>query len=291
MLMSTIKKFAILPLFLSPALLADGQVVVSEQSLLWQISGNGLTSSSYLFGTIHALPQSRFFLPSHTEEMLASCDKVVLEIDMDDPGMMGELQKEMMMNDNSIEKILSPADYELVAKFFSDSLSIPLASVAKVKPLLLSTFILPKIIGQNPASYEGTFVQMAGALGKEVVGLETVKEQVSYIDGVSLEIQAKMLVDGIVDFSKSKEEYSAMLEAYETQNVDQIYLHMLETSNDFKEFDELLLKQRNRAWVPRIGTLVSESKCFIAVGSGHLGGDEGVIALLRKAGYIVTPVN
>lgn len=291
MLKFKIKKFALLPLFLSTAFVAEGQAVASEQSLLWQISGNGLSSSSYLFGTIHVLPQSRFFLPSHTEELLSSCDKVVLEIDLDDPSMVGELQKEMMMADNSIEKILSPAEYDLVAKFFSDSLSIPLSAVAKVKPLFLSTFILPKIIGQNPASYEGTFVQMAGSLGIEVVGLETVKEQVSYFDEISLEKQAKMLVDGIVDFSKSKAEYGAMLKAYETQNVEEIYLHMLKTSNEFKEFDEILLKQRNRAWVPRIGTLVSESKCFIAVGSGHLGGDEGVIALLRKAGYSVTPVN
>lgn len=289
--MSTIKRVGILPLFLAPALFASGQQQSAKSSLLWKISGNGLAAESYLFGTIHALPQSRFFLPSNTEEILAACDKVVLEIDMDDPGMVGEIQQEMMMTDNSIEKILSPSDYILVAKFFSDSLNIPLASVAQVKPLMLSTFILPVIIGQNPASYESTFVQMAGVYGKEVVGLETVKEQMGYIDKVPLAMQAKMLVDGVVDFNRSRKDYDQLLVAYESQNIDSIYTHLNETTDDFDEFEKLLLLQRNHAWVPRIGLLAKESKCFIAVGSGHLAGNEGVIALLRKAGYTVTPVN
>lgn len=287
--MPTIKKLGLLPLFLAPTLFSNGQSAV-HSSLLWKISGNGLSSPSYIFGTIHALPQGRFFLPDSVEVVLTLCDKVVLEIDMDDPGMMEELQQEMLMADNSLEKILSPTDYELVEKFFIDSLKMPLAALATVKPMLLSTFMLPKIIGQNPASYEGTFVQMAGALGKEVLGLETVKEQISYVDRVSLDQQAKMLVDGIVNFNTSKQDYATMLTAYETQNIDDIYTYMLQTSKEFNEFEEVFLKQRNRNWVPRIGKFAKESSCFFAVGSGHLGGGEGVVSLLRKAGYTVVPV-
>ena len=289
LLLSTIKNLAIIPLIVAPAVFAHGQSA-SKSSLLWKISGNWLSIPSYIFGTIHALPQDRFFLPDSVKTVFASSSKVVLEIDMDDPGMMKELQQEMLMTDNSLEKILSPDDYDLVAKFFIDSLQLPLAAVANVKPMLISSFMLPKIIGQNPASYEGTFVQMASDLGKEVVGLETVKEQISYIDKIPLDQQAKMLVDGIIDYNKSKEEYASMLSAYETQNIDDIYTYMLETSNDFKEFEDLLLKQRNHIWVPRIGTLAKESSCFFAVGSGHLGGHEGVVALLRNAGFTVTPV-
>ncbi|WP_170830069.1 TraB/GumN family protein [Williamwhitmania taraxaci] len=278
-----------MPLIVAPAIFAQGQDSESS-SLLWKVSGNGLASPSYLFGTIHALPQSRFFLPDSVEKALASCEKVVLEIDMDEPGMMSELQQEMLMTDNALDRILSHDEYELIAKFFIDSLGIPLAPLANVKPMLLTSFMLPKIIGQNPASYEGIFVQMAGALGKEVLGLETVQEQIGYIDKVPLDKQAKMLVESIIDFNKSKAEYDAMLTAYETQNIEDIYRYMLETSNDFKEMEELLIKNRNHAWVPRIGKLAKESTCFFAVGSGHLGGSEGVVALLRQAGYSVIPV-
>ncbi len=287
--MRIVGKLGITTLLLVPCLITFGQEEI-HTSLLWSISGNGLQHTSYLFGTIHALPQERFFLPDSLKSKLSSCEKVVLEIDMDDPTMMGKLQQGMMMENSSIDKILSPEDYQVVAKFFNDSLHIPLSAVSKVKPLLLSSFILPKIIGQNPASYEGTLVQLASESGKEVLGLETVQEQISYIDKVPLEQQAEMLVDGISDYNKSKEEYELLLKAYERQDVDEIYTYMLETSNDFKGFDEILLKERNHSWVPRITKLAEEYPCFFAVGAGHLGGNEGVIALLRKEGYTVEPV-
>ena len=288
--MATIKKLGIIPLFIAPAVFANGQSADMQSSLLWNISGNGLTSSSYLFGTIHALPQNRLFLPDSTEILLSECNKLVLEVDMDSPEMMAEFQHGMVMTDSSIEELLSPTDYEIVSKFFLDSLGIPIETVSTVKPLLLSSYILPKIIGQSLASYEETFVHMAQNLGKEVVGLETVGEQISYIDKVPLSQQAKMLVEEIVNFKESKLEYGALLAAYEKQNVDDIYTHMLESSHDFKNLEELMLKQRNREWVGRIGKLAEESSCFFAVGSGHLGGSEGLIALLRNVGYTLTPV-
>jgi len=288
--MATIKKLSIIPLFIAPAIFTNGQSEDMKSSLLWKISGNGLTSSSYLFGTIHALPQDRLFLPDSTEILLSECNKLVLEVDMDNPEMMTEFQHGMVMTDTTLEELLSPIDYETVSKFFLDSLDIPIETVSTVKPLLLSSYILPKIIGQSPASYEETFVHMAQNLGKEVVGLETVSEQISYIDKVPLSRQAKMLVEEIVNFKESKLEYGALLAAYEKQNVDDIYTHMLESSHDFKNLEELLLKQRNRVWVARISKLAEDSSCFFAVGSGHLGGGEGLVALLRNVGYTVTPV-
>lgn len=284
-----VRNLGLTALLIAPSLITLGQVE-NHSSLLWKISGNGLEHTSYLFGTIHALPQERFFLPDSLKNKLEKCDKLVLEIDMDDPTMMGKLQQGMVMVDNSIDNILSHDDYLIVEKFFNDSLHIPLSAVSKVKPMLLASFMLPKIIGQNPASYEGNLVQLATESGKEVLGLETVQEQISYIDKVPLEQQAKMLVEGITDYEKSKMEYDMLLKAYESEDVEKIYTYMLETSNDFKNFDEILLKERNRNWVPRIVAMASKNPCFFAVGSGHLGGSEGVIALLRKEGYTVEPV-
>lgn len=284
-----VKGISITALLILPSLLAIGQQE-SQSSLLWKISGNGLEHPSYLFGTIHALPQERFFLPDSLKAKLNDCDKLVLEIDMDDPTMMGKLQQGMVMSDNSLDRILSHEDYALVEKFFSDSLHLPLSALSNIKPLLLSSFMLPKIIGQNPASYEGMLVQFASESGKEVVGLETVQEQISYIDKVPLDQQAKMLVEGITDYEKSKEEYDMLLKAYESQNIEAVYRYMLETSNDFKSFDEVLLKQRNRNWIPRMEDMAKQHPCFFAVGAGHLGGSEGVIVLLRSAGYTLDPV-
>ena len=50
------------------------------------------------------------------------------------------------------------------------------------------------------------------------------------------------------------------------------------------------LDNRNAAWVPQIKEMIASKRCFIAVGAGHLGGPNGVIRLLEKEGYILTPV-
>jgi uncharacterized protein YbaP (TraB family) len=58
----------------------------------------------------------------------------------------------------------------------------------------------------------------------------------------------------------------------------------------FQEYGDLLLENRNKDWIPKIEELVKAQSTFIAVGSGHLGSETGVIQLLRNAGYTVEPV-
>jgi uncharacterized protein YbaP (TraB family) len=52
----------------------------------------------------------------------------------------------------------------------------------------------------------------------------------------------------------------------------------------------ILLYNRNRNWVQKLKTIMSEKSVTIAVGAGHLAGEKGVIKLLRKEGYTVKPV-
>jgi uncharacterized protein YbaP (TraB family) len=60
---------------------------------------------------------------------------------------------------------------------------------------------------------------------------------------------------------------------------------------DSEKEEQILLADRNRDWIAKIGEMAKEKKSFFAVGAGHLGGEEGVITLLKAAGYKVTPIN
>jgi uncharacterized protein YbaP (TraB family) len=51
-----------------------------------------------------------------------------------------------------------------------------------------------------------------------------------------------------------------------------------------------LLTIRNQLWVDRIPEIIRQTPTFIAVGCGHLSGPTGMIDLLHKKGYTVTPV-
>lgn len=259
-------------------------------SLLWRISGNGLSGSSYLFGTIHAIPANKYFLPEEFKNRLIECDNMVMEIDMSNPNMMMELQNEMVMKYQRIDSLLSKEDYQVVSAFYKDSLSIPLMMVNKVKPIFIASFILQKFVGQNPVSYEANFLKLAKDNNKHVGGLETIKEQVSYIDRISLKDQAAMLVESVKDYDKQKKEYQQLVDAYLTGNLDAIYKLMIETTKEYKEFGSILIEERNKNWAELIPPMIKKSSCFIAVGSGHLGGEMGVIHLLQNKGFTVEPV-
>jgi uncharacterized protein YbaP (TraB family) len=62
-----------------------------ENSLLWEVSGNGLSKPSYLYGTIHMICGSDYFLSDKTKKAFEASEKLVLEIDMSDPKEMTEM--------------------------------------------------------------------------------------------------------------------------------------------------------------------------------------------------------
>jgi len=266
-------------------------IVQAQQnsSLLWEISGKDLAKPSYFFGTIHAIPNDKFFLPEVVKQKFSSVDKVVLEINLSDSNIMLETQTLMVMKDSTINDLLSKTDLDKVTRFFADSLGLQLSMVSKVKPMLLVAFIIQKFLGTDPVSYEQSFLNMTKTEGKEMIGLETVKEQIDCIDKIPLKEQAAMMVEGIDDFNKGKKEYLQLLDAYLNQDIENIYKNMMDDP-EFKYFADVLIYNRNQKWVSRIEKLIKEHSCFIAVGCGHLGGEKGILTLMKKEGYTVRPI-
>ncbi len=272
------------------ALLTAFIIVTSSawaQSLLYKVTGNTIKNPVYIYGTIHALPKADFFIDERVTKKMGKAQKVVLEIDMSSSTMTIEVQAAMIMQNNSIDKLLSSEDYNKIRQFFADSLQLPLDMLKQIKPLMLSSFMLPKLIGEESASYETYFLQKAMEQGKPVGGLETVAEQIGYLDKIPLDQQAKMLMESINDFNESRAEFRTLVETYKSRDVEKVYTKMMETSEEYKDFSEYLIDARNKNWIPRIIELANQQITFIAVGCGHLGGEKGVLNLLREQGFTV----
>ena len=98
---------------------------IEANSLLWKIEGKKIKEPSYLFGTIHMIPEEDFFWPSNTEASLAECKRLTLEIDM--AGMEDNMAAQMSMmmnifmkNGMTLPKLLSEEDYLLVKNHFEN---------------------------------------------------------------------------------------------------------------------------------------------------------------------------
>lgn len=269
-----------------------------ENALLWKITGTKLQQASYLFGTMHLIPTADYFLPNGTKEALATTKSLYLEIDMDDmedmSALMPIMNKLFMQNDTTLSDLLSKEDMTLVTKHFEE-MGLPMVFFEKMKPMFLnamsSSMMSPDgLEGGQMKSYEMEFVEMAKSLKIPTKGLESIEFQISIFDSIPYGAQAAMLVEGLKSSTGESDELKILTKAYTSQNINQ----MIETINDkdqsLNPYMDLMVNNRNRNWITIMSKVMSEEPCFFAVGAGHLAGDQGVIRLLRKAGFTVEPV-
>ena len=262
-------------------------------SLLWKISGNGLEESSYVYGTFHLLCPNDLDLSKKVTDALDRSEQLVLELNFDDPTLMQTLQQNMMMPDGqTAEDYLNEEEYKLLAGFFNDSLNLPFERIKGIKPFFLSSMTISHFLGCQPASFEQTLTKAAQNKGMEVKGLETVEEQLSFIDNLSMEMKKKMLMENLKEYEKSKKMFREQVDYYLSENLEGLNSIIDDyMSSDYAQLRDDLLVKRNKNWVPEIRKMIQEQPSMIAVGAGHLPGSDGLLELLREAGYSVEPVH
>lgn len=264
----------------------------NPNSLLWEISGNGLPQKSYLFGTIHLIEEKDFELSDVAKDRFSRTQELYLELDMDDPSiLMQGFMGIMMDNGVTLKDLVNEDEYLTLERYFEDSVGMNLAMFETIKPILLSSFMEEQLATGKMISYESVFIEMAKEREMEVLGLETVEYQMSMFDSIPYEQQANMLLESINDKSdSSKDQFKEMIDLYLTQDIDALSKSITEEASELSNFETLLIINRNKNWIPIIAERSKKLPTFFAVGAGHLGGKEGVVNLLRDAGFTMTPL-
>lgn len=277
----------------------------NDTSLLWRISGSGLAADSYLFGTIHMIPAADYFLPATVIKALNDAEQVAFEIDprdMENPMMLLQMMGKInMKNGTSLSDLLSEADYTLVKDYFRQT-GLPFFMFERMKPMFVATIVgqdmsqLGSGLGNSEGikSYEMELSKIATAGGKAISGLETMDFQLSLFDSIPYEFQAKMLVEAIQasanGSTEGNDQMAKMIDMYKRQAVAEMATMVVEEGDEEGRFEEMLLTSRNINWIPLMQKMMQKTPAFFAVGAGHLGGEKGVISLLRADGYTVEAV-
>lgn len=259
----------------------------SQKGLLWEISGNGISQPSYIFGTIHLICPDNFFVPKGTEEKFKIAQQVFLEIDMDDPQMMMKTQKLMMSADGKkLKDIMNESDYQVFSKYFKKISGMDVAMFGPAKPMVYMSFALMKSVGcPMPKSYEEYFVKEAKTEKKEVFGLETIEDQVAVMDRATTEQQVGWLMDTVKETENGNTIYDQMIDLYKKQDIEALTKMISGQMIGMKGMQDELLDKRNQNWIPAIEQNIRQKSTFFAVGAGHLGGEKGVLKLLQQKGY------
>lgn len=260
-------------------------------SLLWQISGNGLEDTSYLYGTVHLISREKFVVADRVSEAFQRCETAAFELDLTDFSTAIKMMSMLNLPDSiSIWDYASDSVNTIIQDWIKDTLGSNPEQYAHQKPLALLSLIIQREIGDAmPASYDLYFAQMASGRGMEVHGLETIEEQMAVFDRIPLEEQMDWVLEAI-NPSTAEFELDDLMNAYLEEDLAKVTEMLLMESPELMKYGEFFLDRRNANWVPQIGRLAKQGPSFIAVGAGHLPGKMGLVVLLQEAGFQVEPV-
>jgi uncharacterized protein YbaP (TraB family) len=268
----------------------------STRTLLWKISGNGLDKPSFLFGTIHMLCKDDAVLSNNLKEAIRNADEVYFEVDLDNMfEMLGVVSKMKMRGDTTLRDLLSEDEYGRVKSFFeSHSTMLPFSMLETYKPILAASLLEQNNMACDAtAMMEQVIMEEARRHNKNIKGLETMGYQAGVLDKIPYKLQAEQLLRYVDDAGKKESddaELSQMMQAYRDQDLDKLEKMITQSDPAISNYTDVLLNDRNKNWVEKLKGILPGRSLLIAVGAGHLPGKEGVISLLRKAGYKVTPV-
>ena len=276
---------AVITLFFSGATQAQTKSVKLENSLLWEVSGNGLSKPSYLYGTIHSICPTDYFLTEKTKNAFQKSDKLIVEINFSDPNEMADAQK-LAMSPELLSKKLTPEQLSELDSILQKATGIKVQQVDSYSLATVMSLITIKTFDcETLKSYESDFTDLAKKEKKSVGGFETVKGQLNMLSNAYTDSE---MIKSLADASKTQTK--KMVKDYKNENIMDLYGDIANEKVMSKKAKKYILDDRNREWVKKMKDMMKNEALFVAVGSAHLAGDEGVINLLRKAGYKVKPV-
>ena len=262
-----------------------------QAQLLYQISGNGLSAPSFIYGTIHMLPKEQFKLSASLKRAFDASATIAMEVDLD----MSTAQKIAMAQNvllpegKTLRDFMNEQDYLQLKMYCLDSLGwneSKFERSSKFKPIFFSSFLMQESM-KDMASYEMEFNKMAKKKHKQTIGLETVEFQLSLFDQLPMQTQVDMLK---TDFNSDMKNFDTLLTCYLNEDLEKLAVLMNAETAAYPEFNELLLVKRNKSWIAPMRSQMAKESTFFAVGAGHLAGEQGVLALLKQAGYTVSAI-
>lgn len=292
-----------------PALLAEIRAAAAKtphgEALLWKVEKPGV-APSYLFGTVHLSdPRVTDFSPTMLSA-LNGARQVVLEVaDLSPQAVAGAMGKAMPLlldtSGSGLNKVLTPDDYARVQRVLDQS-GLPNQIQHMVRPWFVYTLLaLPTCERTRTTlgalTVDKKIAELAGKQGQPVAGLESLDEQLAALAGLPADQQVELLKISLKLFDRIDDLTETLVLLYTRRQVAAVWPLNLAlarktgaSDNAFKSFENDILTKRNLRMRDGLLPMLDKGGVFAGVGALHIVGPQGLVALLRAAGYAVTPV-
>ncbi len=279
-------------IFVSSLLFVQNAFCQSQKSFLWKIQSEANTV--YVLGSLHFAKKEIYPLHQRIENAFDQSDFLVVEANVNDIGKV-DVQKlagsALYPATDTLAKHLSAETYERVKKE-TGALGIPVELINKQKPWFLSLTLVALEslkLGFDPEYGIDKYFLKKAEGKKKILELESFDYQIGLFSNFSDREQELFLIYTLKDLSIMEQELDGMTRAWstgDTKGMESILTKSLSEDKTLSPIYEKLVYERNKKMASKIENfLKAKETYFVIVGAGHLVGDEGIIELLRKAGY------
>jgi hypothetical protein len=256
-------------------------------------------STMYLYGTVHVRPNGADWGDEDVRRALAEAEEIWTEIEMSPEA---DARVQALAQQAGAAQAGRPLSSWLSAEenarlnALTQRLGIPNGALEGSQPwaAALALSLIPIMqAGYDPMSGVDRAIDAYGDQnGKRMRALETVEAQIGFLSGLSPELQREMLLEAIDEAEAGPAMIAEMSRAWEQGDLERLEDVVVDdTREQYPELYETLFVRRNAAWVEvLVRELEGAGVDFVAVGAGHLIGDDSVIAQLRARGYSVERV-
>lgn len=280
-------------LFVGNLTAQDQQVFAQNHSrtcCLWKIQTS--TNRVYLLGSIHILKKENFPLRPPIYQAMQDASHVVFEVNpknlVPERSSLQMLKMGVLTNGKTIKDYLSPKTYE-TAKTQLQQRGYQIEPFATFKPWFLALTITAmemQKMGLDPdIGVDKHLFELAKQQKKSIDGLETFEDQIRIFNDMSPKTQDMFVLQSFSELAMMKSEVNDLMKAWVQGRAEGLEV-MLKSMQDYPEVFHALITERNKNWMSQIESFLrSRDNYLVVVGTLHLLGEKGLLAMLREKGW------
>ncbi len=263
-----------------------------QHTTLWEISGNGLEKSSYIYGIINFMPKKSFYIPKEVRSSMKNCEVFATKIKINNATKSKFNKAVKIPNDGWINdyltddelnklRLLLLLDFKVKEHVYHDFYS-------RLQPIILVTATTALYLGDDIVYTERELSKLAKKNRLRFDALGNIQEEIDAFEKFPIEDQVNALKHAVENFDLHIEEYNRLVNSYVIdQDLEKVKRETLKATNESQKFKKVYYDDRLTHWMPRLQKMITSKPTFVAIGVPYLTGDQNFIKMLQDEGYKV----
>lgn len=260
----------------------------NHKTWLWKVQHSMMNQPSYVFGTMHVQDASAFTWWSEVTDAIEQCPVFAAEYPLDASQDPSKAHLSLLPAGQTIRDFLSPNHFKKLSTVFTRMTGQPVELYIRLRPLFLTQILTEQILAKDfPESLDQSLWNQAKQSEKELIGIESLDEQIEILDSIPYWYQIRALMGIVTNRKRFRQHLLQSTQLYQAGEVQRLFQSVKRGTGHMRK---LMIYKRNIIMADRIAMYSLRRPLVAAIGAGHLGGAKGVLRLLKQKGFKITAV-